>query len=247
MRIAIFIFSVIIFSGCTQYRKIVYLQSNVDKQKVAAMEAYTLRAGDLLHVKVYSQDPGVGNMFNIEADNSRLNYNDVSLYLSGFQIDDNLHIELPIVGQLDLSNKTLSEARKVISDSVNSYINDAIVNVKLLSYRITILGEVGRPGLLTVYHHNSTIFDVLSQSGDITSLGNRTDVEVLRSLSGETVKLHLDLTRLDALNNPAYYIYPNDVVYVKPLKAKIFRDNIPIISLSLTTITTFLLILNYVK
>lgn len=247
MRIVILVLSVIVFSGCTQYKKIVYLQSDADNQKVTAMEAYVLRTGDLLHVRVSSQNSGVGEMFNIDSENSRVNYNDVSLYLSGFQLDENHCIELPIVGQIDLTNKTLSDARKIISDSVNSYINDAIVNVKLLSYRITVLGEVESTGLFTVYRNHSTIFDVLSLAGDITTLGNRTDVEVLRQSGNEKVRLHIDLTQLDALNNPAYYIYPNDIIYVKPLKAKIFRDNIPIISLTLTTITTFLLILNYIK
>lgn len=247
MRILILFLSVIVLSGCTQYKKIVYLQSDADNQKVTAMESYVLRTGDLLHVRVSSQNSGVGEMFNIDSENSRVNYNDVSLYLSGFQLDENLRIELPIVGQIDLTNKTLSDARKIISDSVNSYINDAIVNVKLLSYRITVFGEVESPGLLTVYRDHSTIFDVLSLAGDITTLGNRTDVEVLRQSGDEKLRLHIDLTQFDALSNPAYYIYPNDIVYVKPMKAKIFRDNIPIISLTLTTITTFLLILNYIK
>lgn len=247
MRCALFLLFIFVFSGCTQYKKIVYFQSESDNQKVAAIELYTLRTGDLLHVKVYSQDATIGNMFNFDSEQSRTVYNDVSLYLSGFQLDDNMQIELPIVGKIDLSGKNLTEARKTISDSVNNYITDAIVNVKLLSYRITVLGEVGRSGLLTVYRDYSTIFDVLTLAGDVTTLGDRTDVEIFRKVGDEQQRIHIDLTQLDAIGNNGYYIYPNDIVYVKPLRAKIFRDNIPIISLTLTTLTTFLLILNYIK
>jgi polysaccharide export outer membrane protein len=186
-------------------------------------------------------------MFNFDSDQARSNYNDVSIYLSGFQLDDDNNIELPVIGKISLADKTMAEAREIISDSVDSYINNATVNTKLLSYRTTVLGEVARTGVINVYRHHSTIFDVLSSAGDINSLGDRRRVEVLRQIGPIKKKIIIDLTRFEALNNPAYHVYPGDIVYVKPLRAKIFRENIPIITLSLTTLTTFLLILNYFK
>jgi polysaccharide export outer membrane protein len=249
MRHLLFIVLIIIFASCTQYKKIVYLQNEdlADSVKVAAIEKYKLMPGDLLHVKVYSPDQSINAMFNFDVDQNRSNYNDVSIYLSGFQLDDQSNIELPIIGKVSLQNKTMAEAQKIISDSVDSYINEAIVVSKLLSYRVTVLGEVSRTGVVNVYRHHSTIFDVLSTVGDINSLGDRRKVEVLRQTGAIKTKYIIDLTKFEAINNPAYNIYPGDIVYVKPLRAKIFRENIPIITLSLTTVTTFLLILNYLK
>ena len=249
MRIGLFIISVIIFASCTQYKKIVYLQNEEakDSVKVAAIEKYRLNPGDLLHIKVYSPDPSINSMFNFESDQARSNYNDISLYLSGFQLDDDSNIELPVIGKISLMGKTMAEARQAISDSVDSYINDATVMSKLLSYRVTVLGEVNNTGIVNVYRHHSTIFDVLSTVGDINSLGDRRRVEVLRQEGLVKKKYIVDLTKLEAMSSPVYNVYPGDIIYVRPLRAKIFRENIPIITLSLTTITTFLLILNYVK
>jgi polysaccharide export outer membrane protein len=186
-------------------------------------------------------------MFNLEGNDNRSHYNDISIYLTGFLIDDNNRIELPIIGEIDLKGSTLASAKEIITDSVSNYIREATVNIKLLSYQVTVFGEVGASGVKSIYRSQSTIFDVLSNSGDISELGDRTDVVVLRKNGDVQQKLHIDLTDMASLGNPAYNIYPNDVIYVKPLRAKIFRNNIPIISLTLTTLTTFLLILNYIK
>jgi polysaccharide export outer membrane protein len=248
MRAIIALLIFILMTGCTQYKKIVYLQEeDINEQKVAALESYLLRPGDMLHVKLYSPDQNVNSMFNLEGNDNRSNYNDISIYLTGFLIDDNNRIELPIIGEIDLKGSTLASAKEIITDSVSNYIREATVNVKLLSYQVTVFGEVGAPGVKSIYRSQSTIFDVLSSSGDISTLGDRTDVVVLRKSGDVQQKLHIDLTDMASLGNPAYNIYPNDVIYVKPLKAKIFRDNIPIISLTLTTLTTFLLILNYIR
>jgi polysaccharide export outer membrane protein len=249
MRIFFLILLTALLASCTQYKKIVYLQNEKSKDsvKVAAIEKYILKPGDLLHIKVYSPDPSINSMFNFETSQIQGNYNDISLYLSGFQLDDDSNIELPVIGQISLFDKTMSEAREIISDSVDSYINDATVISKLLSYRVTVFGEVNNSGIVNVYRNQSTIFDVLSSVGDINSLGDRRRVEVLRQEENIKKKYIIDLTKFESLSNPVYNIYPGDIIYVKPLRAKIFRENIPIITLSLTTITTFLLILNYVN
>ncbi len=218
-----------------------------DSLKIAAIEQYKLQPGDLLHVRVYSPDPTVNQLFNFESGQARSNYNDISLYLNGFQLDDSSRIELPIIGYIELQNRTFDHAKQIIADSVSRYINDASVNVKLLSYRVTVLGEVRSPGMLTIYRNNSTIFDVLSLVGDIDMLGDREEVMVVRDVKGHKKRFIIDLTQIEAMESPAYHIYPNDIIYIKPLKASIFRDNIPIISLSLSTLTTFLLILNYFR
>lgn len=250
MRVIFFLLIIVLFAQCTQYKNLVYLQqdkSTTDSARLAAIDKYELRPGDLLHVRVFSPDPAINQMFNFESSDSRSNYNDISLYLNGFQINDSSHIELPVIGVIDLENKSMAEARKTIADSVNAYVSDASVRVKLLSYRVNVIGEVSQPGVKTVYRHQSNIFEVLGMAGDINPMGDRTEVEVFRQYEGKKLKVTIDLSQFSALSSPAYHIYPNDVIYVKPLKAKAFRENIPIISLSLTTITTFLLILNYFR
>ncbi len=250
MRVIYLLLIFVLFAQCTQYKKLVYLQQDEtsgDSARLAAIERYELKPGDLLHVRVFSPEPTINEMFNFESDQTRSNYNDISLYLNGFQINDSSHIELPVIGVIDLEKQTMAEARQTIADSVNTYISDASVRVKLLSYRVNVIGEISRPGVVNVYRHQSNIFEVLGMAGDINPMGDRTQVEVYRKHEGSKLKMTIDLTQFDALSSPAYYIYPNDIIYVRPLRAKAFRDNIPIISLSLTTLTTFLLILNYFR
>ena len=141
----------------------------------------------------------------------------------------------------------MSSIKEIISDSVNSYINNATVKVKLLSYRVTILGDINRPGIVQVYHNRATIFDVIASVGDVKEMADRKHIEVIRQVNGGKIKIPIDLTNSEVINSRGFYIYPNDIIYVKPLKASILRSNIPIYSLFMSSLTTFLLILNYFK
>jgi polysaccharide export outer membrane protein len=131
------------------------------------------------------------------------------------------------------------------------YIKDAQIEVKLLSFKIFFLGEVAQPGPQTVFSDRANILEAISMAGDLTYNGNRKKVNILRSEQNKTRLIEVDLTSRDILTSPRYFLQPNDVVYVKPLKTTTFRIRISeyagIMSFFTSTVTLIVLIINLSK
>ncbi|MFR6635213.1 MAG: polysaccharide biosynthesis/export family protein [Alistipes onderdonkii] len=129
---------------------------------------------------------------------------------------------MPVIGKIDCKGKTRSELAQLIADKIveGGYINDPSVNVQFADMKISVVGEVARPGQYDVTRDKISIFDALAMAGDLTIYGIRTDVAVAREVDGVRTIEYLDLTSKDLFNSPAFYIQQNDVIYVKPNKYK---------------------------
>ncbi|GAB4296708.1 MAG: polysaccharide biosynthesis/export family protein [Marinilabiliales bacterium] len=240
-----------ILSSCTQYKKIVYLQEQEEQDTayfISKPPLYFLKPGDILYIYLSSINQDVVNAFNINKNNTNSSayFSDPSLYINGYSINDSGYIDVPIIGKVEVGGLTISEARNAIQKKVDEYLKDATAIVKLLSYNITVLGEVNRPGVYKNYNENITILEGLAMAGDINDYGNKRKVLVVRPNDKGSETYKLDLTDINVLNQEGFYLMPNDIVYVKPVKTKAFRLNSPNISIILSMITTTIIVINFI-
>lgn len=245
-KILLYILVLFLASGCLQHKDLLIL--NVDSFSVQSpvYNEYKLRPQDLLYIRVMSSDKTIQSIFEPISEDRVYTMNDKNLYLTGYTINNDSTIVVPLLGKFKAAGLTLNQLQSVIQKKIDEMVIDTYATVKLANYKVTVLGEVDRPGVIFMSQTNPTIFDALAMVGDISKTGNRKKITVLREVNNSLEKYQVDLSDISVLNSQAYFVYPNDVIYVKPLRTRIVFDNIPIYSIFLSTITTFLLIYNVV-
>ncbi|OOV29946.1 sugar transporter [Flavobacterium sp. LM5] len=257
------IMSSLLFTSCIPIKDLTYLQqkeSESPEKAIIASESkpYRLQTNDVLSINLKAIDPKLVAIFNASTQNgdADLNQNSESgLYFNGFRVDDHGNIRMPILGEINVLGFTVEEVRvKIEKQLLEEYFNkeaNLFVNVKLSGFRYTINGEVGSTGTKTLFQERVNILEAIANAGDITMVGNRKEVTIMRT-SPTGVEMHnLDLTDRNVIYSPYYYLQPNDYIYVKPLKQKSWgtgRTGLEslgtiITVLSLVT-TTFLLLKN---
>jgi polysaccharide export outer membrane protein len=136
-------------------------------------------------------------------------------------VDKEGNINYPVIGQVHLAGLTLSQAIECIKKSVSNYVNDPVVNIKIMSFQVTVLGEVLKPGIVFVNHEKISIMDAIGAVGDLTIYGNRKNVLLIRENNNGTIdRIRLDLTSPDLFSSPYFYLQQNDKIYIEPNKAK---------------------------
>ncbi len=245
--------SIIIFlagNGCTRYKNLVYLQHEEtprDSMFLATPPDYKIQKRDVLFIRVLSLNREVTELINATNTMSANQFtNDAGLFIYGYNVSDSGSVELPIIGKIEVVDKTLEEATKAIEEKTKNYLKDATIIVKLISFKYSVIGEVGRPGVYQNYNNQLTVLEAISEAGDISPYGDRRKVMVIRPGTNGTETFRLDLTNVNLLDSEGFFLLPNDIVYVEPVKSYNFKVNIPTISLFLTSITTLILVLNYI-
>jgi polysaccharide biosynthesis/export protein len=240
-------------SSCTSHRQLVYLK-NVDSTSTGSFypkkrPEYKIQTRDVMYVKIYSMNEEMSNLINQTSGSYQQNLftNESSLFINGFAVSDSGFIEIPMLGRILVAGKTLDDAIASIRERTSQYLKDATVTVKLISFKISVIGEVNRPGTYNNYNSQLTVLEAISLAGDITDYGNRRKVHVLRPESKGTKSFQLDLTNRNILTSDGFFLLPNDIIYVEPIRSKSFRINIPTVSLTLTSISTLILVLNYIS
>jgi polysaccharide export outer membrane protein len=209
---------------------------------------YKIQTRDILYIRVYSLDPDINNLINQTAGGSQQNMfqNEPNLYINGYTVNDSGYVEVPILGQIKVTEKTMDEAIASIRQRAARFVKDATIIVKLVSFKFSVLGEVRRPGTYSNFNNQLTVLEAISMAGDVTDYGNRKKILVLRPNKEGTKTFRLDLTSKKILTSDGFFLLPNDIVYVEPIKSKSFLINIPTFALILTTISTLILVLNFV-
>jgi polysaccharide export outer membrane protein len=243
----------VVISSCTTHRQLVYL-NNVDSVSTEnfypkSRPEYRIQTRDIMYIKIYSLNEDMSNMINqtIGSYQQNLFQNETSLFINGYTVSDSGNIEIPVLGEVLVAGKTMDEAINAIKQRANKYLKDATVIVKLISFKISVIGEVSRPGTYNNFNSQLTVLEAISLAGDITDYGNRKEVLILRPTSNGTRSFRLDLTNRNILSSDGFFLLPNDIVYVEPIKNKTFRINMPTISLAFTSISTLILILNFLN
>lgn len=252
-RLLTFISLITALSSCISQKKTIYLQ-NKSSRSLGTMtyendlSIYKLEPGDFLYINVTSLNPT--NMTSMDA-NEKAEYqlqSEMGIYLKSYQINDSGYINFPVVGPIKVAGLSIDQVRGKMQGIINDYYQLASVTVKLVNFKISILGEVNRPGTYSVYQDRLNIFQALSLGGDLTNYGNRKNINIIRKTStGGTEVLKVNLLNDSLLELPGFYLQPEDIVYVEPMKSKAFAFTSFPYAIVLSTITTTLLILNFFK
>jgi polysaccharide export outer membrane protein len=242
---------IVILSSCTQHKQLVYLK-NIDSDKPEnyfpkSRPEYKIQTRDILYIRIYTLNQDISNLINqtMGASQQNLFQNEPNLYINGYTVNDSGYVEIPVLGRIVVADKTMDQAIGAIRDRAALFLKDATVIVKLVSFKFSVLGEVGRPGTYSNFNNQLTVLEAISMAGDITDYGNRKQILVLRPTKDGTKSFRLDLTNISILTSDGFFLLPNDIVYVQPIKSKMIKINIPNISLLLTGISTLILILNF--
>lgn len=213
-------------SSCVPKKRLTYLQAAEGERDAIELQRsyYKVQPNDMLSITIRSLDEQTNKLFNINQ-TTQINpqMGDLLFYLQGYSIDLQGYITLPVLGRILVKDKTTEEIKQEIELALQKYFNDDAINVlvQLAGIRFTVVGEVQRPGSYVVYQNQTTIFDALSRSGDITMVGDRKNVTIVRQIAEGKVQTYtLDLTKRDVIGDPKYFIYPNDVINVQPLPQK---------------------------
>jgi polysaccharide biosynthesis/export protein len=252
-----FLVAILVFGSCTSQKELMYL-SNLDttsQQQFFPMERpdYRIQYQDILYVNIVTMNMEQNELLNPGSQRSSYStYRDESnIYVFGYTVSDSGTISLPILGQVEVYGLTVDEVQKAIQVNADEYLKDATINVKLLSFKFTVIGEVNRPGTYTNFNNQLTVLEAIGISGDITDYGNRKRVLVIRPKKEGTHTYRINLQDKNLLQSEGYFLLPNDIVIVEPIKSKPFQLNIPtttlFITATLSTISTTILLLNYLN
>lgn len=212
------------FSSCTSSSKITYLQDVYSNKK--AIESGLdyeprLQADDLLSIVVSADNPENTIPFNLPQIQGSSDVNSSQNNIKTYLIDAHGEIDFPVIGKIKLAGLARSEANKKMVTLVSDYIKNPGINLHILNFKVSVLGEVNRPGSITINSERITLLEALSKAGDLTIYGKRNNILVIREIGGVKTYATIDITKSDFINSPFYYLAQNDVVLVHPNKTKI--------------------------
>ncbi|MGJ1321972.1 polysaccharide biosynthesis/export family protein [Sphingobacterium faecium] len=223
LPIFLFLGLVFIMSSCGSRKSMVYMQPDSTAiNSIYEQHIPTIQSNDILTISVSATDPKATLPFNLmNTFSSSMTANTDLALRPTYTVDQEGNIDFPVLGKVKLGGLTRVEAIKVLKEKLSSYIVDPGVNMNFTNFRVSILGEVARPGSFILPTERVTVLEALGMAGDLTIRGVRNNVLVIREVNGEKTMSRLDLTKQDVLNSPYYYLAQNDVVYVEPNKAQI--------------------------
>lgn len=211
---------IILFSSCLSQKKVMLLQ-DVKEAKLSfenkKKTAYQIQTGDHLYIRIYSLDPKTSKFFQTDLPTL---FNPTYLYLNSYLVDDEGYINFSFVDKMYVKGMTIDEVKKKIQTSLNEFFKETTVIVKLVNFQVAILGEVNSPGNFTIDKDQINILQAVAQAGGIKEFGNVHKVTLVRqTITGSDVH-YLDLSDKKLLESDYFYLMPNDIVYIEPLKGK---------------------------
>jgi len=208
---------------------------------------YRIQVNDVMSIRVMGLDDATHRFFNVEGQNSFSGTTDASLYVNGYSVDKNGFVQLPTVGKIKLQGLTMGESQELVQRKINEYFTNATVILKMINWRISVLGDVSRPGAYFVYNNQITILDALAMAGGPNEFADKSHVTLMRQSDRGVQALYVDLSSTSVLSSEYYYLLPNDVVYVPALKARPARLNLELFSILLVTVSTAAVVLSVIQ
>lgn len=249
---------ILILSSCTTNKNITYFKDIPDSlyriTHNIAQAPFTdplIQPGDLLQISILTLDPAANNVltpsnssnFTVQPGSSGGN---TPSAITGFLVDKDGYIEIPIAGKVKLSGLTTSEARDSINKVVSEFYKGPVVNVRFANFSVTVLGEVARPATYVVPNEKISILDAIGMAGDLTIFGKRENVLLIRDSAGQKQFTRFDLNSSETFTSPYFYLKQGDMVYVEPNKSKVASTdavrtrNVTIVASALTVLITII-------
>ena len=220
-----------ILASCSAPQEVLYLQDIASLKEEVIDKNYEviIHKDDLLAILVNSKDPELAMLFNMPMVSFQIGSTTSGQQrLLGYLVDQNGDIDFPILGRLHVEGLTRMQVTELIKQKLmnEDLIKDPIVTVQFLNFKVSVMGEVARPGTFDISGDRITLLEALSMAGDLTIYGRRDRVAVIREKDGKRRILYHDLRSSDIFQSPCYYLQQNDIVYVEPNKAKTGQSRI---------------------
>ena len=222
---------IMLIGSCSGSKQVAYFQ-NIDSISLAASRGLyeaKIMPKDELTITVITTNPQASAPFNLTVSNTIGSSGQLSTgqgSLQGYLVDNNGNINFPVLGTIHVGGLTKNQAEEKIRDGVKPYLaasENPIVTVRMSSYRVTVVGEVGSPRVIPVNTEKMSIIEALAQAGDLSIYGKRNNVLLIREdATGQKQAHRLNLNDANIFNSPYYYLQQNDIIYVEPngVKAK---------------------------
>ncbi len=255
-QFSLVIITALLMASCTSQKKLAYLNNLPEPsgQESFPIEIpdYKLQPRDILYItaKAITPDGTIKDFLSTGAGGGAyISQGDAGGALMGYNVDSEGNIAIPGVGEIKVSGLKLEETRNKVQEMVDKVFLNATVECKLLSFKFTGIGEARAPGAYLNYNNYLTVLEAIGRAGGIGDYGNRNMALVVRSYDKGTKTYRINLQDKNLLTSEGYFLLPNDVVIIEPMKQKIFNLNLPTISFIVTSalgaLTTTLLLINY--
>ena len=212
---------VLLFSSCATRDQVVYFLEPEDIQGMENVMDYepVIEKNDVLRIDVSSRDQMVVEPFQMNFNSGQGNAGGgqgQNQSLQGYLVDPEGYIHFPVFGEIMVAGKKRGELREEIENKIHTMAPEAVVRVRIMNFKVTVLGEVSNPGRVQIQDERITIPELLAEAGDISYNGKRENILVIREVDGEKSYGRVDITSSDVFQNPFYYLKQNDIVYVEP-------------------------------
>lgn len=217
----------LLLNSCATTKNIKYFQSQEEQILKNATTSFgaTIQSGDLLLINVSTINAEAAIPFNLYETpilaNGAGNIKPIS-----YLVDDDGYINFPVLGPLNVAGLTTKKLVQKLETDLIEYINNPTINIRFANFRVSVLGEVNRPGIFQVTNERISIIEALALAGDLTIYGQRTNVLLIRIENGEKVFIPVDLTKKSLFNSPYYNLKQNDIIYIAPNKTRINASTI---------------------
>ena len=252
----LFFFGLVFTISCKTKEKVVYFQGVAKDSAMVSYETH-LEKDDIVSIVVTADNPEQAIQFNfpdVGSGQSRNNgYTQGNSVRNAYLIDKEGFINYPVLGRLKLGGMERSEAVDFLEKEIAAYINNPVVQLQIENFKVTVLGDVSKPGTFKIPNERITLLEAVGLAGDLKLTGVRKNVLVIREQNGVRSEYRVDLTSKDLFTSPVYYLKQNDVVYVEPNMAArsqstFFRNNsgvfVSIISVIVSSIYSITILSN---
>jgi len=244
--------------SCRSSKELMYMKDVENNQIIKALAdtvtEYIIGSGDILYVSIKSMNAEVNALFNPESNmesysgSSYQRYTTPQgAYLYGYEVDEKGNLTLPIIGNIPVAGHPNSEIENIVQKYADEYLKEAIVKVKLLNYKVTIVGEVKSPGVYYNYNNNFTVMEALAMANGNTDYANITNVMVIRPQSDGQKAMILDLASSGAWMKEGFYLHPNDYIFVEPDKHKNIQLNATAYSMIISSASLLLAVIGLLR
>jgi polysaccharide biosynthesis/export protein len=212
---------IVLVASCASKKDVYYFQ---DIDRTAAENSFkflNIQPGDILDIQIKALNPESVLVFQRQATLGLQQQQVQNRAIDGYLVGEDGSINLPIVGAIDTTNQSTQALAQIIQEALKPYINNPTVNIRLLNFRISVLGEVNNPGTFTVLEERLSLPQALGLAGDLTINGDRNHLLLIRNEAGKKSNQVIDLTKTDFLQSPFYFLKQNDIIYVRPNSARV--------------------------
>lgn len=212
------------FIACTTAKKLSYFKdlpdSVITHLPQVPQQERVVEIGDRIEVSIGGRDQEAANFFNKSMGTTGPTTE------TGYLVDYDGMIEFPIIGKFKAKGLTARQVKDNLTRLVTPYLKEPLVDVRFVTFRITVLGEVRSPGAFVLNSQRTTIFDALAAAGDLPRSAKRQDIRIFRDYNGERTITKIDLRKKDVLYNPdVFQMRHNDVIYVQPRNSSVFTED----------------------